>query len=271
MPRGKKEDLDPMRNKVLSVVRKLAKENTTNLSVQQYMEWRKEKDPTLPALTTVYRMFNSWGDLLAEAGISQPDEERKRTSDQELVAALQAVAVALGVKVLSSHMYDEQRRRMEQKLPSSSVIRKWLGPWEIAVQRADLEAPKRATPRKVTTAEVLHSLRVATRRSREALTPQIYAKLMSDADEEEEWPDLMQIMSLFPSWETALRAADIEIADDLHPHALWTVEEARRTLNLVAQLLNGPVDGGLYEDIRKRAKRPMPTWETICELLGIKA
>lgn len=259
---------DARRERCLQALRLLAARKRRLLAVQDYLDYRAEVDPTLPALTTLYRLFGSFGDALAEAGVDTVKPEHAGSiPNEELVAALQRVAGALMQTVLSTHAYDEYRRMHDPSLPSSSLIRKRYRHWDRAVETAGLSAPQRAAPRRPTASEAMHALRRAAMRTHGPLTPQEYSRMVAGSDEE--WPQLQQIMVLFPSWDAALRAADIEQADDLHPHELWTVEEARRMARSARALLGDvQLTEASYERLRSSASRPMPSWKVLTELLS---
>jgi hypothetical protein len=261
---------DPRVKRCIAALRLLAARKRRALAVQDYLDYRAEHAPTLPALTTLYRLFGSFGGALEAAGIAHlKDEHNGSIPNEQLLVALRRVAKALMQDVLSTHAYDEYRRTHEPTLPSSSLIRKRYRHWDRAVEAAGLQAPQRAAPRRPTAAEAMHALRRAAMRTHGPLTPQEYARLVSES--EEEWPQLQQIMVLFPSWDAALRAADIEQADDLHPHALWTVEEARRIARSVQTVLGETrLTERRYEMIRAEATRPMPTWQVLTDLLSVE-
>lgn len=238
------------------------------LVVNDYLDYRRDEAPELPALTTVYRLFGSWPDALSAAGVEQETAaEVFRTPDDKLIAALNQAARELGVDVLSTHAYDAYRISRARHLPSSSVIRKWLGRWEQAVVKAGLTPPARSGPRKPTFSEITDALRRAKERTPGVLSAARYAEVMQ-AYPMEAWPEVEQILAAFPTWETALRAADVEQADVLHPDSIWTTEEARRIMTLVERVLRtDTVTCEQYEEVRAQSQRPMPSWEVIVDLL----
>lgn len=261
---------DPRTKALLACVKELCDTAGRPVSVQEYSKHRKASDPNLAAVTTVYRLFpGGWSEVLDHAGVCENDaEKRKRTSTTDMVAALVYVAQTLSVDVLSSHAYDEFRARSQKKLPSSSVIRKWLHSWEEAVQAAGLEAPRRSGTRRVSPTAVIETLRLAVRDLGEAMTPVDYEEwcLERSADGEDP-PRLAQVLQAFPSFELAVRSADVERSDDLHPHALWTSDEARRIARNCVAFLRRPLDEAGYEEIRSKASKPMPSWKTLSQLL----
>lgn len=262
---------DPRIPEVIKHLQILAKRHQRPLVVQDYLEYRAKNTPSLPALTTVYRLFGSWPGALKAAGIKEksPSGELSRTSDDKLIVALQQAARDLGVKVLSSHAYDEYRKTQAPDLPSSSVIRKWLGYWAEATKAAGLETAERTVARKPTMIESIEALRKAKAQTVGLMSPKDYSKYRDSLPENEKtlFPDLAQILAHFPSWEAALRAADVEQADTVHPTGLWTAEEARRIARSAEKVLGRPLDQEGYEQILDRSKKPMPSWKVLSSLL----
>lgn len=262
---------DPRVAEIEKHLKILARRHNRRIRVQDYLEYRAKHAPHLPALTTVYRLFHSWPEALAAVGVDQGEErELSRTSDEALIAALKKAADGLGVKVLSSHAYDEYRRTQDPDLPSSSVIRKWLGYWAEAVKQAGLETTERAAPRRPTMVEVIEALRTAKANTQGMLTPRAYSDYHASLPEEErdKFPDLVHVLSQFPNWEAALRAADVEQADTLHPTGLWTAEEARRIYHQVERVLGREPDETSYNGLRSKTRKPMPSWEVLQDLLA---
>ena len=265
---------DPRVAEIIKHLKILAKRHSRRLVVQDYLEYRAKSAKHLPALTTLYRLFGSWGEALAAAGVDQTEKtELSRTSDEILDDALRHVAEQLNTKVLSSHAYDEYRAANAAHLPSSSVIRKWRGRWADAVRNAGLETTERAAPRKPAMAEIIDALRRAKSEIDGMLTPHTYTSLVAGypEDSRDQWPSTQHILSQFPNWEAALRAADVDQSDAVHPKALWTAEEARRIYQqctLVLQAAELKLTERTYQALRDRAKRPMPTWTVMTELLS---
>lgn len=263
---------DPRVKEIIKHLRILARRHNRRLVVQDYLEYRARHAPQLPALTTIYRLMGSWPEALKTAGVNQPSggDQSSRTSDESLIAALKQAANDLDVKVLSSHAYDEYRKTQAPDLPSSSVIRKWLGRWGDAVKLAGLETTERAMPHRPTMSEIIASLREAKDAEGGILTPRAYSAYQASLPPERQarFPEVSQVMNQFPSWEMALRAADVDQSDSLHPQGLWTAEEARRIASQCERLIGGPLDQKSYQDLRKRAKRPMPSWSVLQDLLA---
>ena len=263
---------DPRVKEIIKHLRILARRHNRRLVVQDYLEYRARHAPQLPALTTIYRLMGSWPEALKIAGVDQGlvSDGASRTSDESLIAALKQAATDLGVTVLSSHAYDEYRKTQAPDLPSSSVIRKWLGRWGDAVKLAGLETTERTMPHRPSMAEIIAALRQAKEAEGGVLTPRAYGAYHNDLpiDEQAQFPEVGQVMSQFPSWEMALRAADVDQSDSLHPTGLWTAEEARRISSQCEKLTGQPLVESSYEDLRRRAKRPMPSWRVLRDLLS---
>lgn len=262
---------DPRIEETLKHLRLLAKKHDRPLVVQDYLEYRAVHAPRLPSLTTIYRLFETWPAVLAAAGIAQSERSPlSRTPDERLIAALQQAARELGVESLSSHLYDEYRAVHAPELPSSSVIRKWLGPWGSAVEKAGLKTSERSLPRRPTLQEIIEALRDAKERVEGMLTPRTYGELVASLPEQERkrWPDISQIYAQFPHWDAALRAADVEQSDVVHPKALWTAEEARRIAQMIERLTGEPLSEHIYKDAISKAARPLPSWQVMVDLLS---
>lgn len=267
---------DPRIPETLKHLRILARRHSRRIVIQDYLTYRAKHAPHLPSPSTLYRLFGSWKEALAEAGVNGDSSgELSRMPDEVLIAALKEAAEALGTKTLSSHSYDAYRRRVKSNegrdLPSSSVIRKWLGPWGKAVKRAGLETTERAAPRRATMDEVIEALRKAKKNIEGMMTPRAYNEFRESLDNEqrEEFPDVGQVMQHFPNWETALRAADVEQSDALHPTGLWTAEEARRIARQVEKFTGAKLTRKSYEEVRAKARKPMPEWAVLRDLLAL--
>lgn len=262
---------------VIKHLRKLAARKPGQLSVQAYLDYRLAHAPDLPTTTTIYRMFGSWPGALAAAGIEQGSKSTvARTDDTKLISALKECAADLNQKVISSHAYDDWRKRNidkwkkagEETRPSSSVIRKWLGPWATAVEKAGLETSKRAVPRRRSYEEIIEALRRAKEMVEGKLTQQEYSIFYNglDDDQRERWPDAQQILQMFPTWDAALRQADVDQADGFHPEALWDAEEARHIHDQVI-IFKGRFDRETYEEVLRESRKELPTWDVIVTLL----
>jgi hypothetical protein len=262
---------DPRIPDIIKHLRLLARRHDRRLVVSDYQAYRAKHAPQLPATTTLYRLLGSWDDALLAAGVDQgEDVDLSRTSDEALIAALKEAAESLGVDVLSSHAYDEYRKSQASHLPSSSVIRKWLGRWGEAVKKAGLETTERSSPRKPSLAEIIDALRRAKHEVSGMLTVGAYSKFYNSLPEEEakSWPDVTNILAHFPNWDTALRNADVEQSDELHPFALWSAEEARRIMQQVERLVSHNPTKAEYERLRGKATKPWPDWDVMQDLLS---
>jgi hypothetical protein len=264
---------DPRKAEIIKHLRLLAKRHSRRLVVQDYLEYRAKHAGDLPSVTTLYRLFGSWPAAVVTAGVDRSDKtELSRTSDETLDNALRFVAAQLNTDTLSSHVYDKYRaQHRESGLPSSSVIRKWRGRWADAVRNAGLKSTERAVPRKPALTEIIEALRRAKGEIDGMLTPHTYTSLVADYPEEDrgQWPSTQHILVQFPNWESALRAADVEQSDQVHPDALWSAEEARRIWQLCTRLNGGkePTEK-TYNKILGLSKRPMPDWDVLRDLLS---
>lgn len=125
----------------IAAARHLASARGRLPGVADYLTYRTGREDALPSVTVIYRVFHSWDMFLAAAGVAPADPPPP--SLHALTTAMTVVAHALGTTVLSARAYDTQRHIMERPLPSSSVIRRWFGSWEVATQHAGLSTPNR--------------------------------------------------------------------------------------------------------------------------------
>jgi hypothetical protein len=262
------------------------------ISVNDYLAYREEcTSVRLPSTTTIYRLYNDFPSLLEAAGIAQDEKPTStRIPDEELIKDLQFAAESLGQSVLSTHAYDLFRKRqvtrpvqkedgtvVHHKLSSSSVIRKWLGPWHEAVARAGLETSGRISAQKLTLTQAIAAIREAKSRVNGRLTQAAYREFYESLskEEKESMPDQMAILDLFITWEQALKAADVEQSDAIHPRALYTRREIRRIVtrceSLLRRIYNDPsyhLEEKGYEALRARSKRPLPEWSVVEDLMS---
>lgn len=271
---------DPRIQDTLRHINQLARRHSQKLITNDYLTYRAEHAPELPALNTLYRIFSSWDDVLRAAGVDHLDADSlSRTSDDDMIKALQDAAKGLGVSVLSTQKYDAYRAELKTKKgkkvpPSSSVIRKWFKNWANAVAAAGLESPNRAVARKATPNEIIGALREAKSRIPGMMTTAAYNDFRADLPEEEvdQFPDLTQIFNHFAHWDAALAAADVEQSDLVHPTALWTEEEARRLARsyetVSRQVYGRDLDERAYNELRKKSTKMTPTWEVLQDLLS---
>jgi len=262
-------------------IKHLSKRYARPIEASDYLDYRSKKAPDLPSVDTLLRMFGSWDDVLREAGVDpeRGAEDLDRIPNHILVLALQNAADDLGVKTLSSHAYDRWRTEFMESgkqwhetranPPSSSVIRKWLGFWGDSVATAGLESQKRNTPRRPSTVEIINALNEAKTAVPGMLSQTAYQMMYDDLTEEEQekFPTVDEILISFPNWETALRTADVEQSDVLHPDGLWTAEECRRIAKQAEILLGEPLNQSNYKLIVEKSHTPKPSWKVLQELL----
>lgn len=281
-------------------VKILARLKGGKVSVSDYLAYRRScTTVNLPSGTTLYRLFGSFPDLLDAAGINAGEKATtNRMREEDMIADLQYVAKKLDLEMLSTHAYDRFRKpnpapdapvsarpvldkagkkKGESPLSSSSVIRKHLGRWGIAVSKAGLKSSERTTAPKPTEVESIDALRQAKARSEGRLTPTAYNEFRDSLpdDERTRFPTAMEILDHFPTWVAALKVADVEQSDAIHPHALYTAEEVRRIVRQCEQVLRKTMDQPDYqleqegyEMIQARAQRPMPAWDVVLTLMA---
>lgn len=274
-------------------VRILARRKGGKISVSDYLAYRRQcTSVNLPSGTTLYRMFGSFPDLLERAGVAQGEKTtspRKRRED--MITDLQFVAKQIKVDTLSTHAYDryreehklrpgvdEESKEVEVTLSSSSVIRKWLGRWGVAVAQAGLKSSERTSSPKPTEVEAIEALRQAKAYCGGRLTQAAYNEFLTSLGEEERsrFPTAMDILDHFPTWAAALKVADVEQADAIHKQALYTAAEIRRIVRQCETVLrrhmhdqNYQLDEDGYELIRGRSDRPMPAWDVIVDMMRV--
>jgi hypothetical protein len=263
-------------------LKQLSRRLTGPIEVSDYLEYRSKHANHLPSVDTLLKMFSSWDNLLRACEIDPENgsEDLSRIPDSVLIKALQHAAADLDVSVLSSHAYDRWRsdyiasgkewHKTYHDPPSSSVIRKWLGYWGDSVAAAGLAAHKRSSQRRPSTIEIIAALTEAKSRVSGMLSQVAYQRFVEELPEEERknFPTFADILSSFPTWETALRAADVEQSDSLHPEGLWTAEECRRIARQSEVLLGEPLNEDNYQLIINKSKTPKPSWEVLQSLLS---
>jgi hypothetical protein len=283
--------------KVLAKQKKGAK-----VSVNDYSQYRKRVAPViklpsgkttnLPSGTTLYRMFGSFPQLLEAAGVTQGEKTtspRKRRED--MIADLQYVAKKLKLDTLSTHAYDrfreehktrpgkdENGKNAQVALSSSSVIRKWLGRWGMAVAQAGLKSSERTSTPKPTEVEAIDALRRAKEHCGGRLTQAAYSEFLNSLTEEERerFPTAMEIMDYFPTWQAALKVADVEQAEAIHETALYSASEIRRIVRDCETFLKAfysdptyQLDQPGYAIILDQSKRPMPPWDVVVDMMRV--
>jgi len=261
-------------------LRQLSRRMTRPIEVDDYLEYRNQHADHLPSVETLLRMFSSWENLLIECGIEGGGEELSRIPDSVLISALQQAAKELGSESLSSHAYDRWRSEFIESgktwrpnypdPPSSSVIRKWLGYWGDSVAAAGLSTEKSPAQRRPSTIEIIHALNEVKSRVPGMLSPSAYQQFISGLDDQQrqDFPSFADILNNFPSWETALRAADVEQSDSLHPEGLWSAEECRRIARQAETLLGEPLTKENYQTIVDKSKTPKPSWKVLQALIS---
>lgn len=100
-----------------------------------------------PSSGVVYRLFDSWSELLEAAGIK--DDEKY--TEEDCIAALNECAEAMGVSSVSVSLYREFSQEytgtdfVGVDLPSAGTIIRICGSWNAAKKKADVgEIPGRA-------------------------------------------------------------------------------------------------------------------------------
>jgi hypothetical protein len=245
---------------------------TVKMTAPQYHEFlRTPEGKDFPSLSKLYRFFGSWDELIALLKMPAARSGSKFT-DEQLKEAVQYVAEQLGTNVLSAPAYESYISRKAPHLPSASAIRKRLGGWKwsVAMIVCGLKAPDRSSTKPPDPARIVRALQLASRgRSpMEPLKPLEYNNFCIE-HEEDELPELMQILEAYGTWEHALHMAHIELEDDMHPSG-WTIHEARSALQSVQRFTGRPVTRASYNRTRARAKRMMPVWEDLLDVLGLE-
>jgi hypothetical protein len=243
----------------------------------------KEKGIELASVATIYRWFKDephpWLAFLEACHLNEQNPERtNKCGERELLRHLQTAAQVnqdqTGNKVLSTHSYDRVRAaNPDLRLRSSSAIRKHLGPWPVACARAGVQSPDQRGPRRFTPAECIATVQRAKADAIGELTMQGYATFVSGlAELGEVLPELAQLIDEFGSWEAALRFADVEQSNVIHPETLWEASEAREIAAQARIVLprhyGREFDKEGYEFLCTQIGRPLPDWETLTWLLA---
>jgi hypothetical protein len=266
-----------------------------------YLVYRQTTNANLPAGTTLFRLFGKFTTLRDLAGVSNlGPAAAPQMSNDEMLEDLRYVASQLGTDTLSTHAYDRFRKPDdtrpdfvakrplldgegnvvgEKELCSSSVMRKRFGYWSAATAAAGLRSSERTLPPRPTAVDAVEALRLAKEQVAGRLSPQAYSEWWSSLAGEHErnkLPTPQEILEFFPSWEIALKVADIEQRDAFHPKALYKASEVRRIVRRCEELMRArgkPADYELtpddYEWIRARSRKPLPEWSVIQELLRV--
>lgn len=264
---------DPEVQALLETMREQLKKNES-LTAREYDAMAKA-DSALPPLRRVYRFFGQWDEMLGHAKPSPMQmpgpRQQPRFTDEQLIVAVKYVAQQLGTNVLSSPAYESFTSRKAPHLPSASAVRKRLGDWKwsVAMARCGLQAPDRSSTKPLEPAQIVRALQLASR-GRSPVEPltQLDYNAFCNAHEDDDLPELMQILEVYGTWEQALHAAHIELEDDMH-YSGWTIHEARMALQLVQRFTNQPVTRKTYERTRAKAKRMMPMWNDVLDILNL--
>jgi hypothetical protein len=269
MPKKQINNNDPRVKETKKHLRLLSRRHQRRLTTKDYLEYRSKYAPHLPATATLYRLFGSWNNALAEAEVDK-NKELSRIPNEKLIEALQQASKDLNVKIISTHAYDKWRSEQDDpKPPSSSVIRKWLETWASAVEAAGLESIERTVPRRPSVAEIIEALREVKEKVPGMLTQRAYAHYLSElsSEERDKYPDVISILNAYPTWDLALQAADVEQSDIIHPNGLWTADEVRRIVQQSELVLGEPITEKGYQRILAGSKTPKPSWDVVEELL----
>lgn len=267
---------DPRVIEVRKHLLKLSKKLTRPIAENDYLDYRSKHANHLPSIATVSSLFGSWDEALIAAGLdpNKSSEDLDRLTDEELIQAIHDASEGLGC-VPSTHAYDRwrgeyiasgERWRSRENPPSSSVIRKWLGFWDDALERAGLESKRRPARRRASTAEIIAALDRAKKQVDGMLSINAYEDLAATRAGEG-LPSVEDILVCFSDWDMALRTADVEQSDSLHPQGLWTAEECRRIAKQAEVVLGEPLTRQNYRIIVKKSNTPKPSWPVLQELL----
>lgn len=262
---------DPRVKEIKKHLKILSRRHEGAISTKDYLEYRSKHAPSLPSTATLYRLFGSWNNALVESNINE-QKELSRFSDESLIESLQKAAKDLDVEIMSTHTYDKWRSEQPEPLPpSSSVIRKWMKTWANAVERAGLKSTDRSVSRSPSVSEVIEAIRNAKSNTTGMLDQQKYIDYLETLKnpEKDKYPDMIGILKVFPSWELALRAADVEQADVIHPTGMWTADEVRKIVKKSEMVLGEPLNENNYKKITSASRTPKPSWKVIKDLLKL--
>jgi hypothetical protein len=238
--------------------------------VSEYTAHRKREAPGLISFQQAFRAFGSWKGALGSVGLASTPQSIPCEPDKARAALLQAARHYRTTR-LSAPMYDRYRATEAPTLPSSSVIRKRLGPWARAVASAGLDETKGHTePAAERRARMARALEAAWRRGgRCPLTPASYRALLSAVEPSErgDFPLVEEVVGAFSTWDKALLAAGIEEKEWVHRESLWTNLEAKRIDEAVTKVLGTPdYTSNQYEALRGGSRRPLPPYGVLCEM-----
>lgn len=260
-------------------------------SSAEYLAYRHQSDAEVPTLANVRRLFGSF-ELFRQAverKQKRPGSDgvrmQGRLTDEKLIGDLRHVAVALSTEELSTEVYDRFREAnpsrdtcggAPQALGSSSVIRKWLGRWATAVERAGLRPVSNRRDARLEVVEAIEAVRQAKAACGGRLTTTAYERVR--AEEVPTLPPSGDITALFSSWRAALTAAEVETDEAIRADengSPWAASEVRRLVHQAEALLQRSVGAGYeleaegWSKIRSASRRPLPSWDTVAALLRV--
>jgi hypothetical protein len=238
--------------------------------VSEYTAHRKREAPGLISFQQAFRLFGSWKGALRSVGLVSTPQSIPCEPDKARAALLQAASHYRTTR-LSAPMYDRYRASEAPGLPSSSVIRKRLGPWARAVASAGLDETKgRAEPAAERRARMARALEAAWRRGgRCPLTPASYRVILSAVEPSErgDFPLVEEVVGAFSTWDKALLAAGIEEKEWVHRESLWTNLEIKRIDENVTKVFGTPdYTSDQYKALRRGSRRPLPSYHVLCEM-----
>lgn len=265
----------------LSAIREIAKARRGEpIRWRDYHEYRKNVKPQLLSMGQLYGVKPSWKLILLEAGVVQPLERRGASkspqsqplfSRQEIIAVLQRAARDCGAPHLSTGGYDAWRKARNERLPSSTLVRKHFLKWDYALIEADLPTRNGATSRNPSRYEISSALASAHAEDDNEgyFTPGVYEHFREGLSSERRWyfPSVDEVVAEFRNWDAALEYVGIDQLDPLHGEAHWTRDEARRVFNNVVRVLGHEPTEAEYTAIAKQSVKPLPEWSVLCELV----
>jgi hypothetical protein len=132
---------------VFDAINGLSRELGRAPKIAEFLEERRQRNAQgakLPHLNTIYARFGSWADTVQAAGVPAPQRSGPDAQAQCLESLL-ACAGSLGKDSFTTTEYDSWRAGSTTHW-SSSVVRKWFGPWPNALSAlADALESRRAS------------------------------------------------------------------------------------------------------------------------------